>query len=426
MGLAGGPNLKEDGLVFYYDTGNNVKSYIGEPNTNYIHHQNAVAQNSYSSYVWTTDGTWQAKHSKAIRAYNTAGSDITGYVNGGVGNPTNVYHAHWQYDEVLKKPVVVMEDFDASWKAKSYGTGIPSWESLGKTVGSTYTISWLQWTGNLSKSARVGLYTRNPSNSYNFWDGLLASSTAKNTELYTWQRVYQTYTTSSSRNLSDAYATIYMYGHYDARATIKIADVQFDWGSYPKQFSPNPTRTVTEGLLDLTGNNTIDLSNVSFDSNAQMVFDGTDDIITTDFPVSTISNVTIEAVVYRNQATNRYEAIIQNNVASDDALYVNPSGYLMFWPCASSTLTVPIGQWSHVAVSFNGSTLTYIVNGTVQALAASCSHITDWDFLRIGGYSTTDSERWIGKIAVAKVYNQSLSSSQLIQNYQGIRKRFNL
>jgi hypothetical protein len=155
-------------------------------------------------------------------------------------------------------------------------------------------------------------------------------------------------------------------------------------------------------------------------------FDGVDDIITTDFPVSTISNVTIEAVVYRNQATNRYEAIIQNNLASDDALYVNPSGYLMFWPCASSTLTVPIGQWSHVAVSFNGSTLTYIVNGTVQALAASCSHITDWDFLRIGGHSTTDSERWIGKIAVAKVYNQSLSSSQLIQNYNAYRNRFGL
>jgi len=35
MGLAGGPDIEKDGLIFYYDTGNNVKSYKGEPTTNY-------------------------------------------------------------------------------------------------------------------------------------------------------------------------------------------------------------------------------------------------------------------------------------------------------------------------------------------------------------------------------------------------------
>ena len=36
-------------------------------------------------------------------------------------------------------------------------------------------------------------------------------------------------------------------------------------------------RTATQGLLDRTGTSTIDISNASFDSNAQMTFDGTDD-----------------------------------------------------------------------------------------------------------------------------------------------------
>ena len=170
----------------------------------------------------------------------------------------------------------------------------------------------------------------------------------------------------------------------------------------------------------------IDVSNVSFDSTGQPEFDGTNDVITTSFPATTIPTVTIEAVVYRNQATTRYEAIVQNNTAGDDALYVNPSGLLMFWPCGSSSLTVPTGQWSHVAVSYNGTTLTYIVNGTTQVVTATCTDITDWDFLRIGGHGTTDGERWIGKIAVAKVYEKSLSAGELIQNYNAYKNRFDI
>ena len=186
------------------------------------------------------------------------------------------------------------------------------------------------------------------------------------------------------------------------------------------------TRSSTASLIDLTKTTDIDVSNVSFDSTGQPEFDGTNDVITTSFPATTIPTVTIEAVVYRNQATGRYEAIIQNNTASDDALYVNPSGVLMFWPCSSSSLTVPTGQWSHVAVSYNGTTLTYIVNGTIQVVTTACSHITDWDFLRIGGHGTTDGERWIGKIAVAKVYEKSLSAAELISNYNAYKNRFNI
>jgi hypothetical protein len=165
---------------------------------------------------------------------------------------------------------------------------------------------------------------------------------------------------------------------------------------------------------------------MSYTSNAQMYFDGTDDYIDTNFPLITIDNPTIEAVVYRNSSTGRYEAIIQNNVASDDALYVYPNGNLGFWPCAVSSLTVPTGQWSYVAVSYNGTSLTYCVNGVIQVITTTCADITDWDFLRIGAHGTGDGERWIGKITVAKVYNRALSASELQQNYQKYKTRFNL
>ena len=122
-----GPHLIKDNLTFGYDTGyvvaDNITStrfYKGAPTENYIHGQNAVAQDSYTTYSATSAGSWNTKHPNAIRAYNAGGGDITGYINTGVGDWQNTYHAHWQYDPILKKPVVVMNDFDGQWKAKSY------------------------------------------------------------------------------------------------------------------------------------------------------------------------------------------------------------------------------------------------------------------------------------------------------------------
>ena len=431
-----GPHIKRDGLVFGYDTGygiadNNTSTrfYKGAPTINYIHHQNAVAQDSYSTYTYTTSGTWQAKHSKAIRAYNASGNEITGYVNGGVSDPTNKYHAHWQYDTVLKKPVVVMEDVDASWKAKSYGTGIPSWESLGKAVGDTYTISWLQWTDNLSKSARVGLYTRTPSNSYNFWDGLLAGSTAKNTKLRTWQRVHQTYTTSSSRNLSDTYANIYMYGHYDARATIKIADVQFTWGSTPSPYSAEYERTSTASLVDLTKTTDIDVANVSFDSTGQPTFDGTDDILNTGLFSG------------RNPSTSPFtvEAILKSDITSGNRMWLDATGngsnqrfYSALDDGGNNPLGIQGSSWQdpipnttnfiHQTIVMDGSTARSYRNG-VATYTKSYTPYTLAGPLNIGGRS---GYRWIGTIPVVKVYNRALSAQEVEQNFRAYKNRFDI
>ena len=243
MGIARGTNIIKDGLVYGYDSNYGVADYAtstrfykGAPTTNPIYNQNAVKKDSYTTYSATSSGNWNANHPNAIRAYNAAGGEITGYYNSGVGNAANTYHAVWELDPILDKPVVVMNDVDGQWKAKSFGTGLGSWTSQGKTYGDTYTISWLQWVDNLSKNARAGLYTQSTSGSNGFHDGQATSASAYNTKLRTWQRVYQTYTTASSRNLSHTLASIYMYGHYSVRAVVKVADVQWQWGSTPYPF----------------------------------------------------------------------------------------------------------------------------------------------------------------------------------------------
>lgn len=53
MAGATGPNTAETGLVFAYDTGNTITSYIGEPTTNIAY---AVNNNLNSNSNWWVNG----------------------------------------------------------------------------------------------------------------------------------------------------------------------------------------------------------------------------------------------------------------------------------------------------------------------------------------------------------------------------------
>ena len=157
MALSHNPRIVTKGLVFAMDQAN-IKSFKGAPTTNYAYSQNARIDESYASWDYTADATWLANHPGAIRVYNDAGSQITGYVNTGVnaGVWQTTHHAYWVYDVELRQPVVLMNDVDGQWKAKSFALG-QSMTSMGLAVGDEYTISWLQWTDNIAKSCL--LYT---------------------------------------------------------------------------------------------------------------------------------------------------------------------------------------------------------------------------------------------------------------------------
>ena len=435
MPTAVGPNtFGEENLVFGYDLGDVSNSYKGEPTVNYIHNQNAVAQNSYTSWSATSAGTWNAKHPAAIRAYNASGGEITGYYNIGVTDAANTYHAHWQYDPILKKPVVVMNDIDGQWKAKSFGTGMGSWNSYGKGYGDTYTISWLQWVDNLSKNAKAGLYCKTTTGSNGFHDGQANSPSAYNTKLNTWQRVYQTYTTSTVRDLDSTYLSIYMYGHYDVRATVKIADVQFTWGSHPAQFSAEYERSATQGLLDLTGDSTIDLTNVSFDSNAQMTFDGTDDTValgdSSQFNIT--DSMSVSAWIKPDNISG-WKGIFGGAISGfvHFQLYNGGINIYVYGPAAAygnpDSVSIGTNVWTNVGFTFGGNTLKVYLNGeqlptTVTGNGANISSNSDVRF----GWAYATSRLFQGRINALTVHNRALTASEIKANFNAIKGRFNI
>ncbi len=421
MATSYSPKIITDGLAFMYDT-NDSKSYRGEPTINYIHGENAVPKDSYSTYSATSSGTYNDKHPNAIIAYNAAGSQLSGYYNSGVGDATNTYHAHWQYDPILKKPVVVMNDLvSGQWKAKWMGTGLGSWNSQGKSHGDTYTISWLQWVDHLSKNAKAGLYVYNTSGSRGFYDGQANSASSYNTKLRTWQRVYQTYTTHSSRDLSQTLASIYMYGHYNVRGTVKVADVQFTWGSHAAQFSSTYERTATQGLIDRTGTSTIDISNVSFNSNAQMTFDGTDDYLDCgDIGISS-SKVTFAAWIKFSGSSTEHIIDASGNACHLSILSGNKPYFYNGSTYHTGADTITNGVWYYLT-GVQSDTNDIYINGVLSNSINSNVNIS---------VSTVNIGRWQnggryfnGDIASAQIYNRALTAAEVLQNYNATKGRF--
>jgi hypothetical protein len=441
------------GSVFAYDTGDTRNSYRGRPTVNYIAHHNAMPQTSYNTYTYTTSGTWPAKHPLAIRAYNAQGSEISAYVNTGVGDWTNTYHAHWQYDPILKKPVTVMQASDSNWKAKSFGTGMAAWTSLGMSAGQQYVISWDQYTTDINLCADAGFYSKNTSNSTNFHDGRSYGS-AKNTLLNTWQRVYYTFTVNATRNLNDSYGSIYMYGHTTSNSggTLKIANVQLELGvSVPSPYVDHTsaglssTRSATQGLLPLVGNSTIDLSNVSFDSNAQMTFDGTDDytVIGTVGITDYSQPFTMECIFKVDSAATWDNGFLSNiygiagSYAGMYGLFKNSNNAVGLQLRDATTTSYATatglskGSYYHLVGTWNGSnTMVLYVNGVVtQTTSTTKTGATDSSNLYIGGvraYGGAAGNYYQGEIPIVKYYNRALTAAEINQNYLHYKTRFNL
>jgi hypothetical protein len=76
---------------------------------------------------------------------------------------------------------------------------------------------------------------------------------------------------------------------------------------------------------------------------------------------------------------------------------------------------LPLNTWSHVAVTYDGNTVRFYVNGTVVDTTALNQSITaDDDALNIGVLSSAYlTEFFYGAIGEVRIYNRALSTSEI-------------
>ena len=374
-----------DALVFAYDTGDTRNSYRGEPTTNL-----ATLDLSNTS-KWYSEGGTKVLQSETLDGYpvyqfRSAGSTI--YVSPIAFNQLTATSNDVTLSAYFKNIGTTAQTVNV-FLANDFGTdsnGDPNNRSI-PADGKWYRHSWTRYAAN------------------------------------------NTYNQVEFRTFSD---------------TLLISKPQVE---YKRHATPpvEGTRSATEGLLDLTGTNDITVANVSFDSNAQMVFDGTDDLIGYIYVgISDYSEpFTMECVFMVDPAAtwdNGYRSNIFGIAGSYAGMYgLNKHGgdsVGLYIRDASGGSGCDVGGLSkgvyyHLVGTWDGTNdIRIYLNGSLSNTTTSAkSGAPDTTSIWVGGtraYSGAGGQAYHGEIPVAKYYNRVLTASEVANNYNHYKGRFNI
>ena len=383
-----GKTAGTDALVFAYDTGDTRNSYKGEPTTNLIP---GVANPSLSVSGWSEHG-W----SGAI--------DVDTEENAIVLTATNGWHSITYDFGVLNSPITVR--FKAKLKSKQT-TYIPLHVLNGRHLGD--------------------------------YDQSLGSISAPSLTEY--QEFTATFTPTSRSLICLVLRGADTLGLTDE---IYIKDLQVEQKDHATQFV-NGSRSATQGLLDLTGNRSINLSNVSFDSNAEFALDATDDYVDlgSDWVVKSSGGWAVESIVKYDSVAGGYNNLISpaNFIGSDSTQYNSwywsvLNNKLALWNISpgvwkyGSTIIQPNTYYHVVLVSYdNGTQYQMYLNGVAEGgTHTEYSWNPSYSGLRVRYFGAGNSTRRFvnGEIPISKIYNRALTASEVQSNFNHYKGRFDL
>ena len=205
------------------------------------------------------------------------------------------------------------------------------------------------------------------------------------------------------------------------------------------------SRSSTQCLIDLKRTKDIDVSNTSFDSSGQMNFDASDDqiVVDVDSIVRNADTITIEGIVNATVNSGGPWAIMTDHATSSDRdgfwWHYNIGGNVYFRvedATAGEQGTTFGGSMpfvsnvnQHVVTVVGLNNVLIYVNGELEK---SYTPNFRWNridssktaYLHIG--RTFPGYYLAGEVPVFKMHNRRLTASEIKQNYQSYKKRFNL
>lgn len=420
MATTGGANIAVDGLVFGYDTGyplvsgnsDTYKFNRGEPTENLVGNPTFIGTSGTQTQGvtpanWIFSGEtgpngfkfYDSSSSPIPLKFPNEGSVIT--INSGSENR----RIYFRRTDLLPNTTYTIScwmyfsgSFTDSWSKFQY-------DSTGSFVGGGYFDSFSNYASANGNSLEEWF----------LWEGTLT------TEPTTAQCYWGPVIASFHKNLVGL-----------QRMKVEVKDHRTPF--------VNGTRSVSGSLIDLTRTNDIDLSNVSFDSNAQMTFDGTDDRATYTTPHDdSVTELTYE-LVFKGSRGADYTYILHNNgqdittgnsfctfgwYASTDYIYGSFNGH--YSSMYDTTTTIDSNKYYHLTLVWNGSTQKFYINGVekksmnlgsiVKTLATTTS---------VGGEKNAAHRMMTGTVPLVKTYTRALSAQEIQQNYNAVKERFSL
>jgi hypothetical protein len=407
MSAHANPDIIDDGLVFMYNT-DDGKSFKGQPATNLIAsglpgYFGSGGETLYQKSLYgleSDSGVFQRNY-----VTNPATSDSATFNNNGglyKNFSTSTLNANTEYIQVsfdfyLITPYV---KFGAS------GVGLNGYMQIRSTDNTTNNYGWDTRYSNGS-----GDDWNNSSNYVGSWQrvSLIIDITADKTP----QDINVMYIYCDRLTQGEGIFTNFIITEH---TTLPTSPIRYTSG----------TRSATQGLIDRTGNTTIDISDASFNSNAQMTFDGTDDHVSLGNPTALrdLTAGTIETVYYRDASSGTYQMIF-TDAGSD--LEINYSANVLQFYIGNSGLSYThavTDQWFNVVGTWGASFKKLYINGVQVASGGNTGTDTGSRDRFVGGRGANFP--FNGEIPIAKVYNRTLTAAEVLQNFNATKSRFGL
>ena len=402
MGTSVGPNISSDGLVFGYDTGY------------------PIVDNDNSTIF-----------SKGEPTVNTLASEIFGYSGitlgtdeGGTYLETNSGTTGYNYIKVPNITVSSNETYTWSFELKSEETITQS--------GNKYYFDTNEYSDQYSTSndaSRTGFTQIRPSS-------LIAGQ---------WVKFSLSVTMKSDLTGAYSYDFLNFIKPHFTSKKIYYRNMQFEHNKSHHTPFVDGTRSSTQSLIDLKETTNIDVSNASFDSNARLSFDGTDDVITAaGLGISNYSAPFSMECVFKVPTSGTWANTRKSNVFSIAGSYAGQYG---IFKESTDTIGFQIRDAStggyctstghskdvyhHVIITFGGgSGMKLYINGELKSSnTTSFTGTPDSTNLYIGGkraFGGSDGSFFEGEIPITKYYNKELTSAEISNKFNSIRKRFGL
>jgi hypothetical protein len=388
------------GSVFMYDTGDTYNSYIGEPTTNIFKHygttgQGSAANNAVNFDVQGTTGFIRLGYGQTFGGYTIQPNDVVyRYDLGGYG-------CHYHGNDVSipsGRSVTFTFDFYVSPGAASYPI--------------------TNFLANIETGTGTGMSVGAPNNLTGVW---------------------QTISVTTGPSTSSGNIRMLLYpgacgGALAGDGYVLYKNPQVELLPHKTPFTQT-SRSVTGSLLPLVSNSTLNLSNVSFDSSAQMTFDGTDDKFNTGIG-NLGNNATYEAIIYCKGNVSTYNMFMGQLLPyigvynGNSIIYSDSINSTQRYPITSGG-TISYNKYHHVICTreYDGSNTTmkiYIDNILQSQTNWSGAATYNNDTVNIGDGQSSTWYPFYGDIPIAKTYNRALTPSEVTQNYNKYKTRFNL
>ena len=411
MGIYRGLGVVNDGLVFGYDTGypisdndTSTRFYPGEPTVN-------VLANTNPGYGGLTLG------SDSGGTYILTSSDTSGY----------------NYIKVPNITVSSNETYTWSFELKSEETITQS--------GNKYYFDTNEFSNEFSSSNDLSRVT---------WNQIRPSS------LPAGEWVKFSLSVTMKPNLTGAYSYDFLNfikPHFTSKK-IYYRNMQFENNKSDHTPFVNGSRSDTASLIDLKRTTSLDVSDVSFDSNAQPGFDGTNDCIDLNDTLNSIGNLaTFEMVFKATENNDTYRVMLgwgngNSNYSgihigswtsgyTDESFHISLNASAVQMHVRKGHTFYKDNKYHHAIVTAGQNNYSIWIDGVEQTFTFAIGSQST-SFNNIVGYNSNivshvgkrpyggGSGYFKGEIPVMKVYDTILTETEIKQNYNAYKNRFNI